>query len=159
FGDLIMILSPEVIGKNFAIQDYREFFQKLYEKDEVNERLSTIFQHDIFLDSILTNRPKFFLKDWISEHTKEYPRVRMVNPIIIDEEANIDQDDEESENKLDYATHKTIKAETVINSPLWDTATWRGFGFFVLDILPLGIFLGFKNEEAAKEIFEEWINI
>ncbi|SMG19918.1 hypothetical protein [Sphingobacterium psychroaquaticum] len=159
FEDLIRILSPEVIGKNFAIQDYKEFFQKLYEKDEVNERLSTIFQHDIFLDNILTNSPKFFQKDWISERTKEYPKVRTVNPIIIDEEVNTEHDDEERENKFDNATHRTIKAETVINSTLWDKATWRGVGFFALDILPLGIFLGFENVEAAKEIFEEWITI
>nr|WP_288810427.1 hypothetical protein [uncultured Sphingobacterium sp.] len=159
FDELIRTLSSEIIGKNFTINNYKDFFQKLYEKDEVNERLMTILQHDIFLDNILSNKPKFFLKDWVSENTKVFPLIRTLNPITIDDEWMKDQNDEEIDIKLDNATHRTFKAETVINSDFWDRATWRGGGVFAIEQLPLCVFLTFTNEVAAKEIFEEWISM
>ncbi|MDR3006842.1 MAG: hypothetical protein LBV59_02845 [Sphingobacterium sp.] len=159
FDELIRTLSSEIIGRNFTINNYKDFFQKLYEKDEVNERLMTILQHDIFLDNILSNKAKFFMKDWVSENTKVFPLIRTLNPITIDDEWMKDQNDEEIDIKLDNATHRTFKAETIINSDFWDRATWRGVGVFAIEQLPLGVFLTFTNEVAAKEIFEEWISM
>ncbi len=147
-------ILPQIIGNNYVFKDYKDFFTNLYRNDEVHERLSLIIEHRNFLTNILTAKPKFFLEDWKSDSIKKYELKRASSPISIEAipETNIEQ-------KPDWnrITHRNLKAETVIDSHLWDTAKWKGFGFVVYPTIPFAIFLGFENGEAAKKIFEGWI--
>lgn len=147
-------ILPQIIGNNYVFKDYKDFFTNLYKNDEVHERLSLIIEHRNFLTNILTAKPKFFLEDWKSDSIKSYELNRASSPISIEAipEKNVEQ--KPDWNKI---THKNLKAETVIDSHLWDTAKWQGFGFVVYSTIPFAIFLGFENGEAGKKIFEGWI--
>lgn len=148
-------ILPQIIGNNYVFKDYKAFFTNLYKNDEVNERLSIILEHRNFLTNILTAKPKFFLEDWKSSSIKNYELKRKSSPISIKKipEKNLEQ--KPDWNKI---THKNLRAETVIDNHLWDTAIWQGFGFAVFPEIPFVIFLGFENGEAGRKIFEAWMN-
>ncbi|MGN6299436.1 MAG: hypothetical protein ACTHM7_21770 [Ginsengibacter sp.] len=154
-AELMDEILPQIIGNNYGFKDYKQFFENLYKNDEVSERLSIILEHRNFLTNILTAKPKFFLKDWKSDSIKNYEVNRKSSPILIKEIS-----EKNTEEKPDWSkiTHKNLRAETIIDSPLWDKAKWQGFGFAVFPKLPFVIFLGFENGEAGRKIFEGWIN-
>lgn len=159
FTELIDKLLPQVIGGNYLFKDMKQFFDNLYEKDEVHERLSVILQHHNFLTNVLTNNPKFFLEDWKTSQVSEYNLLRIKSPITIDKELQKLQN-QEKDDRLNFnnISHKKIKAETIINTELWDKAKWKAFGFFASEQIPFGIFIAFENGKYGREIFEEWIN-
>ncbi|MCT4049129.1 hypothetical protein HZP89_14065 [Elizabethkingia anophelis] len=99
-SDLMNAITSQLIARNYQFKDdYRTFLENLYKKDEVNERLSIIFEHYSFLTNILTQNPKFFLGDWKSDHVKNYELLRASSPIIIDEELRKLPKKEKDENK------------------------------------------------------------
>ncbi|WP_299323435.1 hypothetical protein [uncultured Maribacter sp.] len=156
--ELMDELIPLIIGSNYLFKDYKEFFENLYKNDEVHERLTLIVEHKNFLTNTLTSNPKFFLKNWVKESNRDFPLKRISNPIEISI-SNLDKDENNKE-KPDFnsATHKNMTAETIIDTYLWDKATWRAFGFVAMpQPNPFGIMLTFENEEAGKKIFENWI--
>lgn len=55
--------------------------------------------------------------------------------------------------------HGERKVLSLINVPIWDRATWRGAAFMIFPEgqFPPTIGLLFENEEAARQIFEDWI--
>ncbi|MCT4049128.1 hypothetical protein HZP89_14060 [Elizabethkingia anophelis] len=55
-------------------------------------------------------------------------------------------------------THRNMRAKTVIDGPLWDSAKWKAFGSFAAHGIPFGLMLTFENGEAGKKIFENWIH-
>lgn len=156
---LLEDLVIQVIGNNYVFKDYKTFFENLYKNDEVQERLVLILEHRNFLTNILTSKPKYFFRDWKNNSIKEYILKRKFNPIqIVRSETTIEKSEKEEEKpSIDKITHQNIKSETVIDSYLWDKAEWRAFGSFAMSNIPFGIILSFKNEEAAKKIFENWI--
>lgn len=160
FKEIIDALLPQIIGGNYMFEDYKRFFGNLFEKDEVNERLSIILQHHNFLTNVLTINPKFFLQDWIKDNTSEYNLLRTESPITINKELQKLPKSNNDDEKTDFKniSHKKIKAETIINAKLWDEAKWQGFGFAIFHTIPFAIFLGFENGEAGRKIFDEWIN-
>lgn len=68
------------------------------------------------------------------------------------------KEEKEEKPSFENISHKKIKAETIINTELWDNAKWKAFGFAVFQSIPFAIFLGFENGEAGRKIFEEWID-
>lgn len=153
---LLEELVIQVIGNNYVFKDYKTFFENLYKNDEVQERLALILEHRNFLTNILTSKPKYFFRDW-KNNSQEYILKRKSNPIqIVRSETTIEKEEEKKPN-IDKITHQNIKAETVIDSHLWDKAEWRAFGSFAMSTIPFGIILSFENAEAAKKIFENWI--
>lgn len=151
-------LIPLIIGSNYLFKDYKDFFENLYKNDEVHERLTLIIEHEKFLTNILTSKPKFFLKNWIKENNKNFPLKRTSNPIeisISDLEKSVT---DKGKPDFNSATHKNMRAETIIDTYLWDKAKWKAFGFVAMpQPNPFGIMLTFENEEAGKKIFENWI--
>lgn len=165
FRELLDELLPQVIGGNYMFRDAKQFFENLYKKDEVNERLSIIVEHYNFITNVITNKPKLFLEDWQTKEVTDYMLLRTESPIEIDsklqklptQEGNEELEDEK---KSDFknVSHKKIKAETVINSELWDNAHWKAFGYFSSKQIPFGLLLSFEDGEYGKKIFTEWIN-
>ena len=150
---------PQVIGGNYIFKDLKQFFDNLYQKDEVHERLSLIVEHYNFLTNILTENPKFFLDDWKTNQTKEYNLLRKESPITIDKELQkLPKQQKDDKPSFKNISHKRIKAETIINTELWDNAKWSGFGWFASEEIPFGIFISFEDGQNGRKIFEEWIN-
>lgn len=160
FKELIDELLPRVIGGNYTFKDAKEFFDNLFEKDEVHERLSVILEHHNFLTNVLTNNPKFFLQEWMTSQISEYNLLRSKSPISIDKELQKLPKKDEKEEKPSFKniSHKKIKAETIINTELWDNAKWKAFGFFRSQQISFGLLLSFENIDFGKKIFEEWID-
>jgi hypothetical protein len=154
-GQIIM----QVVPKNYMFRDPKTFFEKLYEKDEVHERLSIMLGHDNILTNLFSTKPKFFLDDWISKGRKLYDNLRKISPI-----ATIENKPNESVQRLNVnlsiknITHQQIKVVTIINSALWDEAYWQAFGSFLLPSGQFGLFLSFENGKAGRRIFEQWIS-
>lgn len=160
FKELIDELLPQVIGGNYMFKDAKGFLDNLFEKDEVHERLSLILEHHNFLTNVLTNNAKFFLQDWITSQVSEYNLLRTESPITIDKKLQKLPKEEEKEEKPSFKniSHKKIKAETIINTELWDNAKWKAFGFFSSQQIPFGLLLSFENIDFGKKIFKEWID-
>lgn len=158
--ELMDALLPQLLAGNYMFKDAKEFLDNLFEKDEVHERLSIILEHHSFLTNVLTKTPKFFLRDWITNQTREYNLLRAENPITLDKTLQKLPKKEEKEERptLKNVSHKKIKAETIINTELWDRAKWRAFGFFSSHQVPFGLLLSFENIDFGKKIFEDWIN-
>lgn len=158
FKNLVDEILPLILGGNYMFKNIKEFLNNLYEKDEVHERLSIILEHHNFLTNILTDNPKFFLQDWINSNTSEYNLNRTESPISINKELQkLPKNFEEGvKPNFQNVTHKKIKAETIINTELWDNAKWKAFGFFSYYHIPLGLILAFENIHYGKKIFSEW---
>lgn len=160
FKKLVDEILPFILGGNYMFKDVKEFLNNLFAKDEVHERLSIILEHHNFLTNILTNKPKFFLQNWITSNISEFNLLRTESPISINEELQKLPRNVEKEGKPNFqnVTHKKIKAETIINNELWDNAKWKAFGFFSLPNIPFGLILSFENIDYGKKIFNEWID-
>jgi hypothetical protein len=159
-NELIDALLPQVLSGNYMFKDAKEFLNNLFEKDEVHERLSLILEHHNFLTNILTSNPKFFLQNWITGQVSEYNLLRTKSPITKNKDLQKLPKKEEKVGKPNFKniTHKKIKAETIINTELWDNAKWKAFGFFTSQQIPFGLILSFENIDFGKKIFEEWID-
>lgn len=159
FKNLIDEILPQILSGNYLFRDIKEFLNNLYEKDEVHERLSIIVEHNSFLTNVLTDKPKFFLQDWITNDVSNFNLLRRESPISINRELPRFSMNDSKEGMLKFKdiTHKKIKVETVINIELWDKAQWKAFGFFVSHEVSFGLVLIFEKIEYGKKIFEEWI--
>ena len=147
-----------LLSKNFLIKKPKEFLENLFEKEELSERLSLIFEHRKFVVNILGDKPKFLFNDWIrNKNLKEYPMKRKT-PVVFqfkENENKLIKDDEKlNPNRVEHNKRKVL---SIIDNNLWDKAKWKGFGFFK-DLTGMGIFILFENEEAGKKIFDDWIN-
>ena len=146
-----------LLEHNFFIKEPGKYIKKLFEKEEINERLSLIFYHRNFSLNILGNQPKFFLKDWLDKKTMhEYPLKRK-SPVsfhIEDEKKNTVREDDM---KLGSVMHDKRRVLSLIDDELWNNAGWIGFGVMSHPIHGLGIMLGFKNGDIGQKIFNKWI--
>lgn len=157
--NLVDEILPLILGGNYMFKDIKEFLNNLFEKDEVHERLSIILEHHNFLTNVLTNKPKFFLQDWINSNISEFNLLRNESPISINKELQKLPKNDKKGGRPNFknVTHKRIKAETIINTELWDNAKWKAFGFFSSYEIPFGLILSFENIDYGKKIFNEWI--
>lgn len=145
-----------LLFNNFIISDAEEHFKKLFEKDEIYERLALVFGHRNSVLNILGDNPKLFLDDWISYYKPEQYVMKRENPISYCYEEILDKNQQKyTKEDIGEIRHNQIKTHTVIDMALWDKAKLNGFGF-TLDNKGMGIFLAFKNEFSAKQIFKEW---
>jgi len=153
----LLKLIGHLITENYFIKNPKQYLKNLFKNEEVNERLSLIFEHLNFVKNILGDVPKVFLEDWTDrEHLKEYPKTRTTplkfNKEIISEKKS-SKHDKPDMNSIGHNQRTTL---SVIDVNLWDDAKWDGFGVFA-DMQGLGTFLIFKNGEAGKRIFDEWV--
>lgn len=152
--ELLDIIVPNFIAQCYVINNAFNFLQTIYEKDEIQERLSLIIEHRAFLIGILTNTPKLYLSHWINSKMNSYQMRREKSPIRINPKpSSYDMNTFDRQN----VSHINMRSETIINTSLWNEATWRGFGFLSMPSIPFGIILAYKNISAGKKIFEEWI--
>jgi hypothetical protein len=129
------------------------------ENEEMLERLSVTFHHRNYVLNILGDVPKLFLNDWMDmDSPNRYPSKRDL-PICLNSMDN-EKIIESVEDKFDLETiiHNKRSVNSIFDNTLWDKAKWRGFGsFFDPNTMTMGIFLAFENEEAGRQIFEDWV--
>lgn len=155
--ELLLKLSTQIIGKNFLLKKIEEYLENLFKHEELHERQSFIIEHEKFLMNVLGTDPKIFITDWVKEDAfTKFEFKRGSNPIQINEEL-AEELVRDKVNEIKIQKHNDTKVFSVIDTALWDKAQWGGVGFLVSPELPLGIFLAYRNGDAGKQIFEDWI--
>lgn len=155
-GNLIFEFSAHILIHNFYINDPNSFIENLFMKEEINERLSIIINHRKFLQYILGDNLKFYLKDWFkNKEYKEYPLIR-TEAINLENERIKDTSDTQFQNNKQR--HDKRKLLSIIDIELWDEAGWSGFGVINDPVYGFGFFLCFVNGDIGKKIFDNLID-
>ena len=153
----MMEFTGRILATNFFINNPIEFLENLFKKEELNERLTFIFEHRNFTINVLGNNPKLFFDDWYKINTyKEYQSKRD-EPLIyfFKEEMKVNSD--KVHLNYDQVGHDKRKVISLIDDNLWNQAKWKGFGPFYHPTFGFGLFIGFENGVAGKAIFDNWI--
>ena len=156
FWDFFISLTVDIIVHNFIVKEDIKYFKKLFEEEELNERMSLILYHSKYVYELLGDSPKFTINDWNKDIDNKFPLINEELPIFtIQEFHNKNNDSDKDDIKL---KHNNIKLISIINIELWDKAKWQAFGVFNHPYLGFGLILCFNNEKYAKEIFDEWLS-
>ncbi|MEQ8192768.1 MAG: hypothetical protein ABRQ39_32700, partial [Candidatus Eremiobacterota bacterium] len=142
----------------FYIDKPLEYIKGLFEKEELHERLSLILNHRDFTINILGENPKFFIENWISKSgVAEYPLIRTKAPHL--KRNNLQEEENYYKSKLNLSTlgHNKRTVISLIDDNLWNKAEWIGFGVFIDFNYDLDLILCFKDGNAGKSIFKNWI--
>lgn len=155
FDEKLLTFVSAFLHQNFMIPDAEEHLTQLLKNQELNERLALVFNHSSCMRSLLGDKPKINLRDWISDEMEEFEYKR-------DTPLHFETNEEEPEAKHEKddwrsTRHDQQQTITIIDNHSWDKAGWNSFGFFV-DDKGMGIFIGFDNEELANTIFDSWID-
>lgn len=158
FKDLwgkIVEFSSRIIANNFFSNDFEGHLTNLFKHEELNERLSFVYEHRNFTKSVLGDYPKFFFKDWSKDKKEFYlKRNKLISFTIKHNQEGIF---ENSSNTFTQSRHDENKVISIIQDKFWNKATWKGFGPFFAPHIGFGLFLAFENGDAGKAIFEDWI--
>ena len=153
----MMEFTANVIMKNFVLENYKQYFETIFKKESINERLSLIFEHRNFLISIRGDVSNLFFSDWIEGKSIKQYQMKRDTPVSFSVQ---NKKEKSAEQDIDFSQeesgHNKRKVFSVIDNYLWDEAKWVGFGFFSTST-NFGIFLAFENEIAGKQIFDNWI--
>lgn len=153
----MMELTGQILTKHFFIKNPANYLENLFKKEELNERLSFIFEHRNFTINVLGNDPKLFFDDWYKiDSYKEYKSKRF-EPLVYSFKEEMKENSDEIHLNSDQIGHDKRKIVSIIDDNLWNQAKWRGFGPFYDPIYGFGLFIGFENGVAGKAIFENWI--
>ncbi|MFD2552389.1 hypothetical protein ACFSQP_11225 [Bizionia sediminis] len=152
--------TAKILYGNFYIDDYKKMLKDLFEKEEIYQRVSLAFNHKAFVLDFYGEEPKIFFEDWYKkEKHKIYDDLRKepINWIVKDFDIEV-KDSSEDEINFKNTPHNKRKVHSVIDSPLWDIAKWRAFGFLIDRNQRLGLTILFEDFESAKKIFDGWRN-
>lgn len=95
------------------------------------------------------------LSDWKEAVRRQYP-VKTPRPQLKLVDLPVpESDDDVTESPEAPKSHQAIRVQSVIDAHAWDRAKWKATGFLQYRDRP-GIALVFKDEVAAKKIFERW---
>ncbi|BDS11469.1 hypothetical protein [Aureispira anguillae] len=154
--ELMINLISDILGRNFFFDEIEKYLKNLFQKEEISERLSIVFEHITFTYNTLGESPKILLKDWIDiEKTENYSNKRST-PLNYKTDQNNSSSELNNQTLNNYG-HNKRKAYSLIDVPLWDEAGWISFGIFQYQ-KGIGIALGFKDANYGKKIFDGWIN-
>ena len=127
-----------------------EVFEKLFQSDEVFERVSLIISHPSIFRNIIWE-PKFEIQKWEDIESEKIVVKNIESPLLIHPEQN----QEELEISCSLERHDNRKVYSIINIELWNKAWWQGF-WLVSDFHNwFWLVLFFKDRQAWKKIFEE----
>jgi len=143
---LAILLSENFIAKNLTAS-----LDNLFKKEEIYSRVSFVLNNHIFHKDFFGENSKIFFSDWLYKKHKTYADIREV-PLELD---NIAYDPPLS---VKNDNHNSRSVNSVINVKLWDSAGWKGFGFFNIQNIDLGIVLVYSDQVAGSKIFDEWIS-
>lgn len=145
-----------ILTRNFMSEDIKAHLENLFAKEEVNERLTLIWQHRKFSINVNGNEPKITLNDWINESDPNFPNKRRVAINYLATKKQTDVANTEKSDP-DRVSHSKRVVNSVVDIHSWERAKWRAFGAAVFQN-HLGIVLGFEDGDEAVKIFEDWID-
>jgi len=156
--DEFMKFSIDILGRNFFMDDYEEHFTKLFQKEEVHERLSLILGHRNSIFNILGDNSKLFFDDWINYYKPSPYEMKRAKPISVKYEKIIKEDSQKYKKEdIEEVAHNQVATHTVIDVLLWDKAKWKGVGFAFHPQDGLYMLLAFDNIEFGGKIFDKWL--
>ncbi len=83
------MLLVSIITYHFFGKDMEVYLRNLFEKEEVQERVSMINEHRIFIGNILGDEPKLFYDNWIDPKSiKSMISNRGESPLFVSEVKN-----------------------------------------------------------------------
>lgn len=165
--DLILKITLQIA----MVSDLKSFAKRIARDELGFGRALNFSDIAIAIENILGQNPKFRLSDWESQTGTERFALRRTVPwnyglkqtLINNEEDKSPRIPCEGESPsdlfgMDNLKHTDRRIVSLINLPLWEKAKWRGTAYiYDSELLPM-IALSFKNPEAAKQIFEYWLN-
>ncbi|MCT4614459.1 MAG: hypothetical protein N4A49_06255 [Marinifilaceae bacterium] len=150
--------SSYILGTNFFINEPKELLERLFKDEEINERLSIIFEHRKFTINVLGDTPKLFYNSWKGNNRINTYLPKRKSPLVYNfsDEKNKDSTKTKPDSDLDNIRHNQRKVSSIIDVNQWDKAKWNAFGLFT-DNNGLSIFIGYTYGEEGKKIFKDWI--
>ncbi|MBN1639462.1 MAG: hypothetical protein JW866_10870 [Ignavibacteriales bacterium] len=164
FWDFFIKLSADIVTKHFIVKDDNKYLQKLFEEEEIHERLSLTLYHRNFTFNVLGEEPKFNINDWNNENLTKYPLKSESFPelLITDIPIPLEESEEEEEDielhRKSKFNHRNMQFVSIINEEYWSKAGWVGFGFIEIPGSGFGLMLSYKSSEYAIKIFDDWID-
>ena len=147
-------LTASIISNHFIGKDLLNTINELYEKEEVNERVSLIHNHRIFVTNLLGDNPKLFLENWFDAILGDTRVSKREKSTLFVPERNIKR--KEWDFDIGKVRHDEVETHSIINVPLWDNAKWSGFGVLYHPSIGLGITISFSEIKYGIKIFDEW---
>jgi hypothetical protein len=149
-------VSANVLATTMVIDDVTAFIDKLYDDEGAQRRMAMIATAANSYHRVMS-RYVSRLPDWKEAVRRQYPakaprpQLKLVD-IPVPES---DDEDDVTEGPEGPISHQAIRVQSVIDTHAWDRAQWKATGFLQYRERP-GIALVFKDEVAAKKIFERW---
>ncbi|WP_367867780.1 hypothetical protein [Pedobacter sp. WC2423] len=155
---IFLELLTEIVGKNFFFKDVKSYFDQLFDKEEIRERLALIFEHRKFSNNVLGEKPQLFLSDRIKDGFIELPKIAIkINDTLKNNPS--EQKDVQEENGIlnfDKNHHNQRHVRSIIETHHWDEAVWKAFGNAYYPDGRFVLFFAFENIVAGEKIFENW---
>lgn len=150
-------VSVNVLATTMVIDDVAVFLDKLYGDEDVQRRMAMIATTPNSYHRVMSCHVSR-LSDRKEAIRSEYP-VKSPRPQLKLVDFPVSESDDEDEDGIEEhkapKSHRAIRVQSVIDTHAWDRAQWTATGFLQYRGRP-GIALMFKDEAAAKKIFERW---
>ena len=165
--DMLFKLLANIFAVNFIYKD-EGIFKELFDDDKTFERalshtsslynLNKIFGNDDYSDipDIIINRKK----EWYSDLKIDIPKKEKHKIYPFNEVKDIKYD-KKSEDLFKNVSHDNIYSSDMIKCNHWDVAKWKGIMYLGdisnKDFIKIGFV--FENEEGAKKVFQDIIDV
>ena len=153
----------DLLPKAFFIKEPQSTLEQLVTEDQVLDRASSFGScfagtYNVLGKDAVSNLKSYFsateLKYYPSTRNKNWDHDRAKPKTEVPVNFGKSKDNKFDPEKL---SHENMKIQGLIKSRLWDGAGWSGVGFSKYEKGGVGLDLLFKNELAAKRIFQDLI--
>ena len=153
----------DLLPKAFFIKDPQSTLEQLVTEDQVLDRASSFGScfagtYNVLGKDAVSNLKSFFsateLKYYPSTRNKNWDHDRAKPKTEVPVNFGKSKDYKFDQEKL---SHENMKIQGLIKPRLWEGAGWSGVGFSKYEKGGVGLDLLFKNELAAKRIFQDLI--
>jgi hypothetical protein len=151
-------VSAYVLATTMVIDDIQALIEKLYSDEAAQHRMAMIATAPNSYHRVMS-RHVSRLSEWSKAVGRQYPlksprpELKLVD--LPEPESGDEEGEEGSEGPELAKSHRAIRVQSVIDTHAWNRAQWKATGFLQYRDRP-GIALVFKDEAAAKKIFERW---
>lgn len=155
-----------IMGHSVSFRDAHTDLEKLFRDEEVGVRAFTFSSPLVVQGNVLVYKPKRDIKEWIAETNKRYQyneaeagkvKHELLKQLRKDPDEQEQDDQEEKDRKA--VRHDQMENISIIEAHLWDEAGWQGIAYLVAPNEPPVLAVMFTNEDKAKAIFKNWIEL
>jgi hypothetical protein len=169
YRDWLQELIVNIILQIAFIPDTESYINEVVKNERSFDRAIMFSDVEIALTNLLGEHPKIRLSDWKKAESKKFP-LKRDTPWNYSFRTSVERDTKkpplkfgvgdppESLFDINKLRHKDRKILSFINVPLWNKAKWQATGFICFEGSAPILALCFENTEAAKQIFQEWMD-